>query len=83
MRCFITCTALFLTVLVLSSCQKDEVKTYPLSSLMVGNFIVNGQAVKLGSNATEVNNFNAMQIVLNAGENNLYISHLGIHPNAI
>ena len=70
---------LAIVVTIISSCDKDEVKTSPLTSLMIGNFVSGGAAVKLGSNATTINNnnTNGTQLALVAGENNLYIWPLG------
>ncbi len=63
-----------ISLIVISSCKKEEIKTTPLTSLTVGNFKINGKSAKLGSNATTIGNLNTngTQMALVAGENNLY-----------
>ncbi len=68
---------LLIIVSILSSCEKDEIKTTPLTSLTIVNAIVSGKAVKLGSNTTTVNNNASAQMALIAGENNLYVWPVG------
>ncbi|HET6995964.1 MAG TPA: hypothetical protein VFI06_13320 [Chitinophagaceae bacterium] len=69
---------------VIISCKKDEIKTSSLTSLTVGNFVVGGATVKLGSNATTVanNNTNGSQLALRAGVNDIYVWPVGdsLHP---
>jgi len=78
---------LLITLIVmisLSSCKKDAVETSPLTSLTVANAVVGGTTAKLGNYilSIPVNNTNGTQIVLKAGENNLYFWPLGdsLHP---
>jgi hypothetical protein len=68
---------LLIIVSILSSCRKDEVKTTPLTSLIIVNAVVSGKAVKLGSYAATVNNNASAKMALIAGENNLYIWPVG------
>jgi hypothetical protein len=64
---------------IFASCKKDKIETPAITSLTVGNFVVGGKQVKLGSNATVVNNNNAngTQMALVAGENNFYVWPVG------
>lgn len=60
-------------IIFIASCKKDEIKTTSLSSLTAVNAVVDGNAMKLGSNATTINNNSSAQLALIAGENNLYL----------
>jgi hypothetical protein len=61
------------TFVLFSSCEKDEVKTTPLTSLAVVNAVFGGTTAKLGTNATNISNNSSAQLALKAGENNLYV----------
>lgn len=74
-----------LTIAILiTSCKKDEIKTSPLTSLTVGNYVVGGTTVRLGSNATNIgnNNANGTQLAIVAGTNDLYVwpTNDSLHP---
>ena len=64
--------SLLLTTL-LTSCEKDNVKLTPLSSLTITNAVNSGQPVRLGSSGTIVNNNSSGQFGLVAGDNKLYV----------
>lgn len=74
----------FFSILMLVSCKKEEIKTSPLTSLMIGNYVAGGTSVKLGSNATTIanNNANGTAMALIAGSNDLYVWPVGdsLHP---
>lgn len=73
---------LVITVILFSSCKKDNVETTPLASLNVTNAVVGGATAKFGSNPTTIANNGFTQFALKAGENNLYIWPTGdsLHP---
>jgi hypothetical protein len=68
---------LFVAVLVFVACKKDSISIKPLASLTVTNVVVNGPAIRVGSNLTQVANNNWKQLGLMAGENDLYIWPVG------
>jgi hypothetical protein len=73
-----------LAVVTFTACKKDKIETAPLTSLTMVNAVAGGVAVKLGSNATTINNNNAngTQMAIIAGETDLYIWPVGdsLHP---
>lgn len=68
----------------IASCKKEEIKTTQLTSLMIGNYVAGGTAVKLGNNTTSIanNNANGTPISLMAGSNDLYVWPVAdsLHP---
>lgn len=74
--------AVLSTVIIFSSCKKDEIKITPLSSINITNAILGGISAKLGSNAATISNNANTQFGLVAGQNNLYVypSSDSAHP---
>jgi hypothetical protein len=70
------------TLINLTSCKKDEIKSPPIASLTLVNAISGGTSVKLGSNILSIGVNNYQQFGLTAGEHELYVWPLGdsTHP---
>ncbi|MBO9573852.1 MAG: DUF4397 domain-containing protein [Chitinophagaceae bacterium] len=73
MKSFNQLLKLLVLITLFSSCEKDEIKTTPLTSLNIVNAISDGQSVRLGSNTTVIPNNANGQMALVAGSNDLYI----------
>ncbi|MBO9572665.1 MAG: hypothetical protein J7497_10740 [Chitinophagaceae bacterium] len=74
-------TLLLLLVSMITSCEKGDIKTTPLTSLAIVNAVNGGTAVRNGSNATVIANNSYAPTALIAGDNNLYIWPVGDSAN--
>jgi hypothetical protein len=68
---------LFVAMLVFVACKKEGITTKPLASLTVTNVVVNGPAIRVGSNLNQINNNSSLQLGLFAGDNDLYVWPVG------
>ncbi|WP_316835501.1 hypothetical protein [Pedobacter nutrimenti] len=59
MKITVLSVMILLSVLILVSCKKQEIKTTPLASLLVTNAVVDGGNLVFGTNATPVYNSNS------------------------
>jgi hypothetical protein len=72
---------LFAAMLVFGACKKEGISTKPLASLTVTNVVVNGPAIKVGSNLNQINNNSSLQLGLFPGDNDLYVWPVGDSAN--
>lgn len=72
---------LFVAMLALVACKKNNIVTKPLASLTVTNAVVNGPAIRVGSNLNSIFNNSSLQLGLFAGDNDLYVWPVGDSAN--
>jgi hypothetical protein len=70
-----------LAMLAFVACKKNNLTTTSLVSLTVTNVVINGPAIRVGSNLNQVANNNSLQLGLIAGDNDLYVWPVGDSAN--
>lgn len=68
---------LLFIVLLISSCNKDEVQTPAVASLNLVNAVVGGTSVRQGSIVSAVANNSSARLAMLAGQNDLYVWPVG------
>lgn len=66
-------TTFLCAMIIMISCKKYKVESYPMTSLTVVNSVVGGVGAKLGSNAATISNNNFTHFSLLSGTNDLYL----------
>lgn len=70
---FIAIGCMFIYAILISACKKDIFSGPSLASLTVTNAVVGGNAIRIGSNMTQVANNLGLQLTVIAGETELYV----------